>query len=380
MLAVGLMSGTSLDGVDVVLCDIVGKDEDTQVKQLNFKTYEIPECLRDKIRKCCSRELIPVELICSLNFELGQLFAGTVKKLCEESSVSLDDIAFIASHGQTIFHIPKAFSDYIPSTLQIGEAAIIANECKSIVISNFRVMDMAVGGEGAPLVPYSEYVLYADESQTVALQNIGGIGNVTFLHKKGDFSKVIAFDTGPGNMMIDAAVQKLYGEKFDKNGEYASKGELIFPLAEELKKHPYFALDIPKTTGRELFGEHYTYALLEKYQDYNKNDIIFTLTWFTAYSITYHYKKYFIHQYNLDKCIIAGGGAYNKCLINLIKRELPEMEILVQEDLGYSSEAKEAIAFVMLGNQTYHRRPSNVPSATGASKSVILGQITYPTI
>lgn len=380
MLAVGLMSGTSLDGVDVVLCDITGKDEDTQVKQLNFKTYEIPEYLRDKIRKCCSRELVPVELICSLNFELGQLFAEAVKKLCKESSVNLEDIAFIASHGQTIFHIPKAFSDYIPSTLQIGEAAIIANECRSTVISNFRVMDMAVGGEGAPLVPYSEYVLYADESQAVALQNIGGIGNVTFLPKKGDFSKVIAFDTGPGNMMIDAAVQKLYGEKFDKNGEYASKGKLISPLAEELKKHPYFALDIPKTTGRELFGEHYTYALLEKYKDYNKNDIIFTLTWFTAYSIAFHYKKYFIHHHNLDKCIIAGGGAYNECLINLIKRELPEIEILIQEDLGYSSEAKEAIAFVILGNQTYHMRPSNVPSATGARKSVILGQITYPTI
>ena len=380
MLAVGLMSGTSLDGVDVVLCDITGKDEDTQVQQLNFKTYEIPEYLRDKIRKCCSRELVPVELICSLNFELGQLFAETVKKLCEESSVNLEDIAFIASHGQTIFHIPKAFSDYVPSTLQIGEAAIIANECRTTVISNFRVMDMAVGGEGAPLVPYSEYLLYADKNQAVALQNIGGIGNVTFLPKKGDFTKVIAFDTGPGNMMIDAAVQKLYGKKFDKNGEYASKGNLIPLLAEELKNHPYFALDIPKTTGRELFGEHYTYALLEKYQDYNKNDIIFTLTWFTAYSIAYHYKKYFIHQYNLDKCIIAGGGAYNKCLINLIKKELPEIEILIQEDLGYSSEAKEAIAFVILGNQTYHMRPSNVPSATGARKNVILGQITYPTI
>lgn len=380
MLAVGLMSGTSLDGVDVVLCDITGKDEDTQVQQLNFKTYEIPEYLRDKIRKCCSRELIPVELICSLNFELGQLFAETVKNLCEESSVNLEDISFIASHGQTIFHIPKAFSDYVPSTLQIGEAAIIANECRTTVISNFRVMDMAVGGEGAPLVPYSEYLLYADENQAVALQNIGGIGNVTFLPKKGNFTKVIAFDTGPGNMMIDGAVQKLYGEKFDKNGEYASKGNLIPLLAEELKNHPYFALDIPKTTGRELFGEHYTYALLEKYQDYNKNDIIFTLTWFTAYSIAYHYKKYFIHQYNLDKCIIAGGGAYNKCLINLIKKELPEIEILIQEDLGYSSEAKEAIAFVILGNQTYHMRPSNVPSATGARKNVILGQITYPTI
>ena len=380
MLAVGLMSGTSLDGVDVVLCNIVGKDEDTQVKQLNFKTYEIPEYLRDKIRKCCSRELVPVELICSLNFELGQLFAETVKKLCEESSVNLEDIAFIASHGQTIFHIPKAFSDYVPSTLQIGEAAIIANECKTTVISNFRVMDMAVGGEGAPLVPYSEYLLYADKNQAVALQNIGGIGNVTFLPKKGDFTKVIAFDTGPGNMMIDAAVQKLYGKKFDKNGEYASKGKLIPQLAEELKKHPYFALDIPKTTGREMFGEHYTYALLDNYKDYNKDDIIFTLTWFTAYSIAYHYKKYFIHHHNLDKCIIAGGGAYNDCLINLIKRELPEIEILIQEELGYSSEAKEAIAFVILGNQTYHMRPSNVPSATGARKSVILGQITYPTI
>ena len=380
MLAVGLMSGTSLDGVDVVLCDITGKDEDTQVKQLNFKTYEMPEYLRDKIRKCCSRELIPVELICSLNFELGQLFAESVKALCEESAVNLEDIAFIASHGQTIFHIPKAFSDYIPSTLQIGEAAIIANECRTTVISNFRVMDMAVGGEGAPLVPYSEYVLDADENQAVALQNIGGIGNVTFLPKKGDFTKVIAFDTGPGNMMIDAAVQRLYGKKFDKNGEYASKGKLIPLLAEELKKHPYFVLDIPKTTGREMFGEHYTYTLLEKYQDYSKNDIIFTLTWFTAYSIAYHYKKYFIHHHNLDKCIIAGGGAYNECLINLIKRELPEIEILIQEDLGYSSEAKEAIAFVILGNQTYHMRPSNVPSATGARKSVILGQITYPTI
>lgn len=380
MLAVGLMSGTSLDGVDVVLCDITGKDEDTQVQQLNFKTYEIPEYLRDKIRKCCSRELVPVELICSLNFELGQLFAETVKKLCEESSVNLEDIAFIASHGQTIFHIPKAFSDYIPSTLQIGEAAIIANECRTTVISNFRVMDMAVGGEGAPLVPYSEYLLYADKNQAVALQNIGGIGNVTFLPKKGDFIKVIAFDTGPGNMMIDAAVQKLYGKKFDKNGEYASKGKLIPQLAEELKKHPYFALDIPKTTGREMFGEHYTYALLDNYKDYNKDDIIFTLTWFTAYSIAYHYKKYFIHHHNLDKCIIAGGGAYNDCLINLIKRELPEIEILIQEELGYSSEAKEAIAFVILGNQTYHMRPSNVPSATGARKSVILGQITYPTI
>ena len=380
MLAVGLMSGTSLDGVDTVLCEISGQDESTKVKQLYFKTYDIPESLRTKIRKCCSRELIPVDLICSLNFELGYLFADAVKSLCKDANVKLEDLSFIASHGQTIFHIPKAYDDYVPSTLQIGEAAIIANECKTKVISNFRVMDMAVGGEGAPLVPYSETLLYSEENQAVALQNIGGIGNVTVLPKKGDTKKVIAFDTGPGNMMIDEAVRTFYGKKYDTDGYYARQGNLIPSLAAELKEHPYFNLEIPKTTGREMFGEHFTKSILEKYHSCEPNDLIHTFTWFTAYSIAYHYKKYLISEYGLKKCIIGGGGAYNSYLLELIKNEMPEVTVITQEEHGFSSEAKEALAFVILGNQTYHRRPSNVPSATGAKKSVILGQITYPTL
>lgn len=380
MLAVGLMSGTSLDGVDTVLCEISGQDESTKVKQLYFKTYDIPESLRTKIRKCCSRELIPVDLICSLNFELGYLFADAVKSLCKDANVKLEDLSFIASHGQTIFHIPKAYDDYVPSTLQIGEAAIIANECKTKVISNFRVMDMAVGGEGAPLVPYSETLLYSEENQAVALQNIGGIGNVTVLPKKGDTKKVIAFDTGPGNMMIDEAVRTFYGKKYDTDGYYARQGNLIPSLAAELKNHPYFNLEIPKTTGREMFGEHFTKSILEKYHSCEPNDLIHTFTWFTAYSIAYHYKKYLISEYGLKKCIIGGGGAYNSYLLELIKNEMPEVTVMTQEEHGFSSEAKEALAFVILGNQTYHRRPSNVPSATGAKKSVILGQITYPTL
>ena len=380
MLAVGLMSGTSLDGVDTVLCEISGQDESTKVKQLYFKTYDIPESLRTKIRKCCSRELIPVDLICSLNFELGYLFADAVKSLCKDANVKLEDLSFIASHGQTIFHIPKAYDDYVPSTLQIGEAAIIANECKTKVISNFRVMDMAVGGEGAPLVPYSETLLYSEENQAVALQNIGGIGNVTVLPKKGDTKKVIAFDTGPGNMMIDEAVRTFYGKKYDTDGYYARQGNLIPSLAAELKEHPYFNLEIPKTTGREMFGEHFTKSILEKYHSCEPNDLIHTFTWFTAYSIAYHYKKYLISEYGLKKCIIGGGGAYNSYLLELIRNEIPEVTVMTQEEHGFSSEAKEALAFVILGNQTYHRRPSNVPSATGAKKSVILGQITYPTL
>ena len=380
MLAVGLMSGTSLDGVDTVLCEISGQDESTKVKQLYFKTYDIPESLRTKIRKCCSRELIPVDLICSLNFELGYLFADAVKSLCKDANVKLEDLSFIASHGQTIFHIPKAYDDYVPSTLQIGEAAIIANECKTKVISNFRVMDMAVGGEGAPLVPYSETLLYSEENQAVALQNIGGIGNVTVLPKKGDTKKVIAFDTGPGNMMIDEAVRTFYGKKYDTDGYYARQGNLIPSLAAELKEHPYFNLEIPKTTGREMFGEHFTKSILEKYHSCEPNDLIHTFTWFTAYSIAYHYKKYLISEYGLKKCIIGGGGAYNSYLLELIRNEIPEVTVMTQEEHGFSSEAKEALAFVVLGNQTYHRSPSNVPSATGAKKSVILGQITYPTL
>ena len=380
MLAVGLMSGTSLDGVDTVLCEISGQDESTKVKQLYFKTYDIPESLRTKIRKCCSRELIPVDLICSLNFELGYLFADAVKSLCKDANVKLEDLSFIASHGQTIFHIPKPYDDYVPSTLQIGEAAIIANECKTKVISNFRVMDMAVGGEGAPLVPYSETLLYSEKNQAVALQNIGGIGNVTVLPKKGDTKKVIAFDTGPGNMMIDEAVRTFYGKKYDTDGYYARQGNLIPSLAAELKEHPYFNLEIPKTTGREMFGEHFTKSILEKYHSCEPNDLIHTFTWFTAYSIAYHYKKYLISEYGLKKCIIGGGGAYNSYLLELIRNEIPEVTAMTQEEHGFSSEAKEALAFVILGNQTYHRSPSNVPSATGAKKSVILGQITYPTL
>ena len=380
MLAVGLMSGTSLDGVDTVLCEISGQDESTKVKQLYFKTYDIPESLRTKIRKCCSRELIPVDLICSLNFELGYLFADAVKSLCKDANVKLEDLSFIASHGQTIFHIPKPYDDYVPSTLQIGEAAIIANECKTKVISNFRVMDMAVGGEGAPLVPYSETLLYSEENQAVALQNIGGIGNVTVLPKKGDTKKVIAFDTGPGNMMIDEAVRTFYGKKYDTDGYYARQGNLIPSLAAELKEHPYFNLEIPKTTGREMFGEHFTKSILEKYHSCEPNDLIHTFTWFTAYSIAYHYKKYLISEYGLKKCIIGGGGAYNSYLLELIRNEISELTVMTQEEHGFSSEAKEALAFVILGNQTYHGSPSNVPSATGAKKSVILGQITYPTL
>lgn len=376
MYAVGLMSGTSLDGIDAVLCDISGASINTKIKEIAFCTMEIPKQTQDKIRKCCANEA-SVELVCSLNFELGELFALAVKKVCAKAQIESKNLGFIASHGQTIYHIPKPYGEMQRSTLQIGESAVIAQRCSCKVVSNFRVKDMAVGGEGAPLVPFSEYILYRSQKQAVALQNIGGIGNVTMIPKDCDMDDVFAFDTGPGNMMIDEAMRVFYGLPYDKNGDTAAKGKIINALQQELKEHPYIKAVPPKTTGREMFGAQYTNQIIERYSSEKKEDIVATLTWFTAYSIAQNYRLFIREKHDIQEVILGGGGAHNKTLIKMLEWELPDMRILTQEDKGYSSDAKEAIAFVILGNETLHGQYSNIPNATGASKKVILGNITY---
>lgn len=377
MLAIGIMSGTSLDGIDVALCEISGVNETTRVDLIAFHTYKLPQSISNKIKKCSSNALIEPAMISSLNFELGYVFADAVSKLCEEAGVNSSELTFIASHGQTVYHIPQKTHEYQASTLQLGESAIIANLCQSPVISDFRTADMAMGGEGAPLVPFSEYTLYKDYTKNRGLQNIGGIGNLTVIPSYGGLDEVVAFDTGPGNMMIDEAVQHLFNKKYDSNGDIAASGQLIEPLVNELKKHPYLEKPIPKSTGREMFGTSYTLELLEKYRMFAKEDLVRTLTWFTAYSITVNYKRFVLSQTPLDEIIISGGGSHNKTIRAELSQLLPEVSILTQEEIGYNSDAKEAIAFVILGNQTWHQEPSNVPSATGASRAVIQGKITY---
>lgn len=376
MYSVGLMSGTSLDGVDAVLVDIEGTGLDTKVEVIAFNTYEIPEDIKQEIKKACLPGESSTPLICSLNFKLGKLFSDAVKSICKEANIKSEDLEFVATHGQTVYHIPKAIDSYIPSTLQIGEPAIIAFENNVTVVSNFRTMDMAAGGEGAPLVPYSEFILYGGRGEDIALQNIGGIGNVTIIPGEKDRDKVHAFDTGPGNMMIDEVCQKLFGIKYDKGGEIASRGQVNKNMLDKLMAHPYINLLPPKSTGREEFGEDYVALLLEEFRDLSKEDIVTTLTAFTAETIVDSYKKHVIPKVNLRKVIIAGGGAHNKTLLKFIKNGLPEIEVLTQEDVGYSSDAKEAIAFAILGNETINGNSSNMPSATGAKADVILGNIT----
>lgn len=371
--AVGLMSGTSLDGIDAALVEITGVNEETKVNLIQFSTLPIPKETDQKIRDAFSIETSNSALISSLNVEIGGLLADAAIQVSEDADIPLNDIEFIASHGQTIYHIPEVSAKYHASTLQIGEPAVIAEKTGCTVVSNFRTRDMAVGGQGAPIVPYSEYILYRDDERTRLLQNIGGIGNVTVIPPRASINDLVAFDTGPGNMIINELTQHFYNESYDKNGAYASKGAVNNELLEEWMQHPYIVKTPPKTTGREEFGLQFVQEYLSKYK-LPAEDWLATATMFTAKSIAESVEPYITNKTDL---IIGGGGSYNPTLVEKIKQALPNVTVLRQEDLGYSSDAKEAIAMVILGNQTLHKQPSNVPSATGASKQVILGNITY---
>lgn len=374
MLAVGLMSGTSLDGVDAALVEITGVNETTQLELLKFNSYSFTEDVKARIKAALSVETSNVEIICSLNFELGQLFGEAVVKICQEAGISSEELGFVASHGQTIYHLPRPEKTNLrPSTLQIGESAIISEIAKTSVVSDFRYRDMAVGGQGAPIVPYSEYILYRSTESTRILQNIGGIGNATVIPRNGQLDQLTAFDTGPGNMIIDELCRRFYGQEYDRDGAHGANGQVDQEVLQSLLKHPYFTKAFPKTTGREDFGTEYVTKILDDYQ-LAPDDWIATATALTAETIAQAVRQFADGQTEL---IVGGGGSYNPTLVKMIKVALPNIKVMIQEDLGYSSDAKEAIAMTILGNQTIQRQPSNVPSATGASKPVILGKVTY---
>ncbi|MEH2989815.1 anhydro-N-acetylmuramic acid kinase AnmK [Bacillus paranthracis] len=382
MYIAGVMSGTSLDGIDVALVRIEGSGVDSKVKLIHFTTVPFCNDIKSEIQQALSIENSNVQLICSLNFKLGLCFANAVKEVCKEANFSLEQLDLIGSHGQTIYHQPKPEGNMIASTLQIGEPAVIAYDTNTTVISNFRTMDMAAGGQGAPLVPYSEVILYRDPSKNRLLQNIGGIGNVTVIPSQKSDQNVIAFDTGPGNMIIDEVCQRLFQLPYDQNGEIAEQGEVVDEILTYCMNHPFLKMNPPKSTGREQFGEEFVSQLLKRYEKYSKENILTTVTMFTASSIVYHYKEFILPYYEIAEVILGGGGSYNDTLVEMIRYGLKDEKctIFIQEDIGYSSEAKEAIAFATLANETYHRNPSNVPSATGAKKSVVLGNVTYPSI
>jgi anhydro-N-acetylmuramic acid kinase len=374
---VGLMSGTSLDGVDAALVSIEGCGLESKVRLIDFISIPFSNDIKKEIHDALSIETSNSQLICSLNFQLGEIFADAVIAVCKKAHFQLDRLDYIGSHGQTIYHQPSQSGKFIPSTLQIGEPAVISYRTKTAVVSNFRTMDMAAGGQGAPLVPFTELILYGSNEKSRLLQNIGGIGNVTVLPRNAVIENVHAFDTGPGNMMIDYLCQKFFGVPYDKGGEISKSGQVNQALLEECMQIPFVFAPPPKSTGRELFGAELVERLVTDNPHVSEKDFVTTMTMFTAKSIAENYKKFIFPTTAIDEVIVGGGGSYNDTLMDMLQEELIDhCRVFKQEDFGYSSEAKEAIAFAILANQTMNYLPSNVPSATGAKQPVILGNIT----
>lgn len=371
---VGLMSGTSADGVTAALVQVSGVDEMTRVKVLDWATYPYGHRLRRELFQLFSPRTGTVDRICRANFALAEKFAEAALRIIRRSGVKAKDVDLIASHGQTIYHIPSRPR----STLQICQGAVITERTGITTISDFRARDIAAGGQGAPLVALADYILFRSERRARAIQNIGGIANVTAIPRSAKSSRVFAFDTGPGNMVIDAVVRRLTRGRLsmDRDGSIARNGRIDQELLKYLMRSHFIRRRPPKTTGREEFGEEFahTYFRKAKSKGLKTADIVATATAFTAESIAYNYRRFVYPQCRIDEVVLGGGGSKNLALVSMLRDRL-KVPILLHEDFGIPSEAKEAIAFAILGNQTMERRPGNAPTATGASRAVILGTI-----
>jgi anhydro-N-acetylmuramic acid kinase len=379
-LIIGLMSGTSADGIDAVVAEIVTERGKFRAQVLTHLHRPFEPMLRQRILRVCLHG--SVGEICELNFLLGGLFADAALGAIRKANLRPRDITAIGSHGQTIHHLPNAQT---PSTLQIGEPAVIAERTGITTIADFRVRDMAAGGQGAPLVPFADWALFADRSRPRIVQNIGGIGNLTFLPPRAKLKDVIAFDTGPGNMVIDAIVFALSRrrEMYDRDGRWAAQGKVSEKLLAEMMAHPFLKKRPPKTTGREEFGEPFARQVLTSVRRMRLRpaDVVATTTAFTVCSIADAYERFVFPklsrmQRGKLQVVLGGGGAKNRTLRRMLARRLSPAGVIALDDLGIASSAKEALAFALLAHETLAARPGNVPSATGARQAVVLGNIT----
>ena len=376
---IGLMSGTSVDGIDAAIVEISGHGLEIAVNLIAFETFPFPSGVPQRILALCHPDTGRVDDICEMNFYIGHLFAEAAKSVLQKSGIPASEIALIGSHGQTIHHLPRdAHTTRHPSTLQIGEPAVIAHETGIPTIADFRVADMAAGGQGAPLVSYPDYLLFRDSVKTVGLLNIGGIANLTVLPANGSLDTVLASDTGPGNMCIDAVVREVTDgtERYDKAGARAARGTPYQPLIDAWLKHPFFQLPPPKTTGREMFGNTFAMACLEACRLHRlaDNDSIATLTELTVRTIT----NFIVEQHPIDTLYVSGGGVHNQTMLRRLGEALVDTAVEPVDNSGISSDAKEAIAFAILANEALHGGYGNLPSATGASVRKILGKFVCP--
>ena len=376
---IGLMSGTSADGIDAALVEIEGAGSQAKVRLTAHACYPYHSKMRQAIFKAFDPKESRSGDLSALNFALGELFAAAAVYLARQAGVEISEVDLIGSHGQTVWHSPEQVEIggmWIPSTLQIGEAAVIAERTGVTVVSDFRTADMAAGGQGAPLVPYADFVLFRSANRNRAVQNIGGIGNVTYIPSGGRLDQIIAFDTGPGNMLIDAVITRLTKGKlaYDTDGALALAGKPDRIVLGRLMKHPFLRKRPPKSTGREEFGVQFADVLLADHPGVSTEDMAATVTAFTAQSIAYGYQRWLPKM--PDDVIVGGGGTKNPALMRMLANALPRTKLYTHEDFGIGNDAKEAVAFALLASETIHLQPANVPAATGASHPVLLGKIT----
>jgi anhydro-N-acetylmuramic acid kinase len=381
MIVAGIMSGTSADGINVAIVRVLGRGLRTRFELLAHEQYPYPAAVRRSVLAMMNAPAATVADLARLNFLLGELYADAVNKTARKHRLKLD---LIGCHGQTLYHQgePAAFlGRKIAVTWQTGEGAILAARAGVPVVSDFRPADMAAAGKGAPLVPFLDYLLYRDRRHGRIVQNIGGIANLTAIPPNAKPEQVVAFDTGPGNMVIDAVTERLFSRPYDRDGRIAARGRVLETVVSEFLRMPFFRRPPPRTAGREEFGREFAARFLRRCGRARGEDVIAAATALTAWSIADALRRFVVRgKRHFQDFIASGGGANNRTLMRMIEEELTPLGLRLRssDEFGLPGEAKEAAAFALLAYQTWRREPSNIPSATGARRAAVLGKVSYP--
>ena len=379
----GLMSGTSLDGVDAALARIEGSGPNLAVAQEAFVHLPYPDALSSLLRRNSTPEHSSVRDLARLNVRLASLYAEAVTRVMDEAGQDREALDLVGSHGQTVHHLPDpadCAGEEVRATLQIGSPSTLATRLGVPVVGDFRSADMALGGQGAPLVPYFDYVTCTAPDEDRGLLNLGGIANLTVLPANGDRSEVRAFDTGPANMVIDELATRLFDAPFDRDGRHAANGTPDYDLLADLLEGNYFRREPPKSTGREDFGADYVDRLLGAAQSRSLSavDTMATATLLTAASVYQAYAQYVREEQSIDVLIVSGGGVHNDTLMNMLTDAFSPIPVRPASEYGLNVDAKEALCFAVLAHETVNGVPTNLPSVTGASAPTILGSVSVP--
>jgi len=379
-LVIGLMSGSSADGVDAALVRLRGSGESLSWRLLRHETLQYSPKVRDLILRCIEPGSGDAVSICRLNILLGELFARAAAHVAARAGLDLHAVDLIGSHGQTVQHLsaPVIITGIaVRGSLQVGEPAVIAERTGCTTVAGFRARDMAAGGQGAPLVSYVDYLLFRHRARGRLVLNIGGVANLTAIPASAGPERVVGFDTGPGNMVIDGLVSQMTGgrEVFDHDGRYARRGAIRPDLLARLMAHPFLQSPPPKSCGREEFGRPFLESILRENAAFPKDDLIATASRFTAESIAAACRRFVMPHNVYEEAIVSGGGARNGFLMEQLRSAIPELSIKASDEYGLPVAAKEAVAFAVLAHETILGVPNNLPAATGASRPAVLGAI-----